>query len=248
MQPPGEPPVDQDVTAVPASPVAGVDTAIDGSARRGAAGRDGRAGRADTNSLSEGELAQRIAAGDRAAAGELVRRYDGLVRGFLRKVCFDRDAVEDLAQETFVRALRYAHRFDPKYPMRTWLLTIARRLSINHGQKAKRRRGEPGRAGVAGEGAGVEPVWLADASAPAPPEEAQRAERAGISRSLLDGALARLTEPQRAAIVMHYQQEMPLEEIAGTLDMPVGTVKSHLHRGRKRMRELLEPRIEDVTP
>ena len=225
MQPSGENPVDKDVTALPASRAA-----MDGSAEPlGVAECD------------DGELAQRIAQGDRAAASELVRRYHGMVRGFLRKICFDRDAAEDLSQETFVRALKYAHRFDPKYPMRTWLLTIARRLSINHGQKAKRRRGTPGLPSV-------EAVRLEDPSAVKPHEASERAERAELSRTLLDAALARLSEPQRLAIVMHYQQSMPLDEIAKILEMPVGTVKSHLHRGRKRMRELLEAREEDVMP
>ncbi|MFI4860704.1 MAG: RNA polymerase sigma factor [Phycisphaerales bacterium JB063] len=205
--------------------------ALDGSA-------DAVADVADVTGDDDGTLARRIASGDREAAGDLVRRYQGMVRGFLRRVCYDRDAADDLAQETFVRALKYAHRFDPKYPMRTWLLTIARRLSINHGQKAKRRRGVPG----------VEAVRLEDPKAAHPPIETERAERVALSSKLLDAALKRLSEPQRLAIVMHYQQSMPLDEIATVLEMPVGTVKSHLHRGRKRMRELLEPREKDVMP
>ncbi|MEM9414174.1 MAG: RNA polymerase sigma factor [Planctomycetota bacterium] len=227
MQPPGEKPVDEGVTALSATNV----PAFNGLA-------DGPADGVDVADCDDGALARRIAMGDRAAAGELVRRYHAMVRGFLRKICFDRDAAEDLSQETFVRALKYAHRFDPKYPMRTWLLTIARRLSINHGQKAKRRRGVPG----------VEAIGLEDTRAPAPPLESERAERAALSSTLLDAALKRLSEPQRLAIVMHYQQSMPLEEIGKALDMPVGTVKSHLYRGRKRMRELLEPREKDVMP
>ncbi|XAL99683.1 RNA polymerase sigma factor [Phycisphaeraceae bacterium D3-23] len=223
MQPPGEKSVDEDVTALPATNVPALDGSADGS---------------DVAGCDDGALARRIASGDRAAGGELIRRYHAMVRGFLRKVCFDRDAAEDLSQETFVRALKYAHRFDPKYPMRTWLLTIARRLSINHGQKAKRRRGV----------AGVETVRLEDPKALAPPVETERAERAVLSSELLAAALQRLSEPQRLAIVMHYQQSMPLDEIGKALDMPVGTVKSHLHRGRKRMRELLEPREKDVMP
>jgi len=232
MQPPADKPVEPDVTAISASPAA------DAERPKVAAVAD----------CDDGALARRIAKGDRAAAAELVDRYQGMVRGFLRKVCFDRDAIEDLSQETFVRALKYAHRFDPRYPMKTWLLTIARRLSINHGQKQKRRRGEPGRAGVPGEGSGVEPVWLEDETAASPSAEAERDERAGLSRSLLEDALEKLSEPQRVSIVMHYQEGLALEEIGRALDMPVGTVKSHLHRGRKKMRELLEPRSEDLLP
>lgn len=233
MQPPGENPVDEDVTALPATRLPAMSDPAEGPGGTSAA--DGLAG------CDDGALARRIAKGDRAAAGELVNRYQAMVRGFLRKVCFDRDAADDLAQETFVRALKYAHRFDPRYPMRTWLLTIARRLSINHGQKQKRRRGKSDQPSV-------EAVWVEDTKATAPSERSEQQERAELSRALLDKAMKRLTEPQRLTIVMHYQQSMPLEEIGDALGMPVGTVKSHLHRGRKRMRELLESREEDVMP
>jgi len=186
----------------------------------------------------DGALARRTASGDRAAAAELIHRYQAMVRGFLRKICFDRDAAEDLSQETFVRAIKYAARFDPKYPMRTWLLTIARRLSINHGRKAKRRRGEPG----------VELARLEDASAPSPTQAIEVQEGRDRSKTLVDAAIKRLSDPQRLAIVMHYQQGMPLDEISQVMDMPVGTIKSHLHRGRKKMREILEPRVGEIMP
>ena len=92
------------------------------------------------HAYDDGQLARCVASGDREAAAELIRRHQGSVRGFLQAICYDRSAIDDLAQETFLRALKHAGRFDARYPMRAWLLTIARRLSINHGQKAKRRR------------------------------------------------------------------------------------------------------------
>lgn len=186
----------------------------------------------------DGLLASRVASGDTGAAEELVRRYQACVRGFLMAVCYDKQAVDDLAQETFLRALGAAGRYDPQYPMRGWLMTIARRLSINHGQKAKRRRPEPG----------VEPNQLSDRDAAPPGSRLEQDEQHRLTRSLIDQALTKLTEPQRTTIVMHYQQGLALDTIAGLLDMRLGTVKSHLHRGRKRMRELLEPQAERLMP
>lgn len=186
----------------------------------------------------DGLLAGRVASGDVAAAEELVRRHQASVRGFLRAVCYDREAIDDLAQETFLRALKHAGRFDPKYPMRGWLLTIARRLSINHGQKAKRRRPEPG----------VEMNKLEGPNTDTPGSKLESNEQHELTRGMIDDAMARLTEPQRVTIAMHYQQGLPLEQIAELLEMPVGTVKSHLHRGRKRMREMLEPESERLLP
>jgi RNA polymerase sigma-70 factor (ECF subfamily) len=186
----------------------------------------------------DGPLAARVASGDRAAAEELVRRHQAAVRGFLRAVCYDRQAIDDLAQETFLRALKHAGRFDPKYPMRGWLLTIARRLSINHGDKQKRRRPQPG----------VELNQLPQPSDHAPSKQVEQDEQQELTRDTIDHAMQQLSEPQRVTIAMHYQQGLPLDEIAGLLEMPVGTVKSHLYRGRQRMRELLQPQAERLMP
>lgn len=190
------------------------------------------------HACDDGTLASRTAKGDPAAAAELVHRHQAPVRGFLRAVCYDRSAVDDLAQETFLRAIKHAGRFDPQYPMRAWLLTIARRLSINHGQKEKRRR----------PAAGIEPDQLQTDEHASPSYRLEQRERETLSRGMIDDAMSQLTEPQRVAIAMHYQQGLALEHIAAALEMPLGTVKSHLHRGRKRMRELLEPRAERLTP
>ncbi|MEM6504656.1 MAG: RNA polymerase sigma factor [Planctomycetota bacterium] len=191
-----------------------------------------------THACSDGQLAARVASGDQAAAEEIVRRHQAPVRGFLRAVCYDRSAVDDLAQETFLRALKHAGRFDAKYPMRGWLLTIARRLSINHGQKANRRRAA----------AGIEPDQLRNEKAAGPSDQLEQQEQQTLAKDLVQQAVTRLTEPQRAAIVMHYQQGLPLDQIAEALEMPIGTVKSHLYRGRQRMKELLEPQAERLMP
>lgn len=190
------------------------------------------------HACDDGQLASRVAAGDQSAAEELVRRHQAPVRGFLRVVCYDRSAIDDLAQETFLRAIKHAGRFNDKYPMRGWLLTIARRLSINHGQKSKRRR----------PAAGIEPDQLQTKAGNNPGSNLEKQEQQTLTRDAVQTAMARLSEPQRVAIAMHYQQGMPLEQIAEALEMPIGTVKSHLHRGRQRMKELLEPQAERLMP
>jgi RNA polymerase sigma-70 factor (ECF subfamily) len=214
MQPAEDSPVDPAVTALTASSDMPVHTCDDG------------------------QLASRVAKGDKAASEELVRRHQGPVRGFLRAVCYDRSAIDDLAQETFLRAIKHAGRFDPKYPMRGWLLTIARRLSINHGQKQKRRR----------PAAGIEPDQLQTDSTNSPSNNLEQQEQQAFTRDAVHAAMARLSEPQRVAIAMHYQQGLPLEQIGELLEMPIGTVKSHLYRGRQRMKELLEPQSERLMP
>lgn len=213
MQPAHESAVVPPVTAIPASPPA-------------AQGCDDQA------------LPARVASGDRTAAEQLVRRHQAAVRGFLRSVCYDRSAIDDLAQETFLRALKHADRFDPRYPLRGWLLTIARRLSINHADKAKRRRPAPG----------IEPDDLTHRIPQTPDHRLEQQEQHELTRRMIQTAMQQLSEPQRVTIAMHYQQGLALDHIAGLLEMPVGTVKSHLHRGRKRMKSLLQPEAERLQP
>lgn len=183
--------------------------------------------------LSDGDLAQGIARGDRAAGAALIERHQSMVRGFLWRLSGRRDLADDLAQETFMRVLRYAHRFDPKYAMRTWLLTIARRLWINSLRRDSRQVAGP---------------LLGDqvADEPSPAEQFHRTEELGDKRRLLDEAMLGLTEPQRTALVLFYQQDLPLAEAARVMEIPIGTVKSHLHRGRAALRRILAPKLESA--
>lgn len=189
----------------------------------------------DLSTATDAELARQVALGDRAAAQALVARHEAVVRAFLRRVCFDQSMVDDLAQETFLRLLRHADRYDPAYPMRTWLFTIARRLSITAGEKNMRLR---------------DPETLADlAKGPKAGEPAlDRADRRAHADRLLHRAMARLSEPQRVALTLFYQQGMPVEEMAKVMEMPPGTVKSHLHRARAALQESLSPHAEEFMP
>lgn len=183
----------------------------------------------------DAQLAARVAAGDRAAAQALVARHEQVVRAFLRRVCFDQSMVDDLAQETFLRLLRHAGRYDPAYPMRTWLLTIARRLSISAGEK-KSRHNAP------------ETLFKAAAHPQAAEPALDREDRLAHSNRLLNHALARLSEPQRTALTLFYQQNLTIEDMAQVMDMPPGTVKSHLHRARAALQESLSPHAREFMP
>lgn len=180
---------------------------------------------------SDAELAARTAGGDRAAAATLIERHQALVRGFLFRIAGRHDLADDLAQETFMRVLRYAHRYDAKYPMRTWLLTIARRLWINE----LRRHSKHAAAPLLGE---------QETGEPGPAQQADRADQLQATRRMLDEGLQELTEPQRTALVLFHQQELNLAEAARVMGMPIGTVKSHLHRGRAALRRVLATQLE----
>lgn len=180
---------------------------------------------------SDGELAKLVAQGDQQAASVLILRYERLVRSFLRKITGRPELADDLAQDTFVRLLKYADRYDPKYPMRTWLMTIARRLSINFARRADQRVGSTEYEGRPSNDHGPADTIEAD-------------DYRTALRSLIDAALLKLSEAQRSVMVLFHQQEMTIEDIAAVMEMPIGTVKSHLHRARAAMRTTLGSQIE----
>ncbi len=176
--------------------------------------------------MEDGDLASRTAKGDSSAATELVNRYQGYVRRFLRRLTGRDDLADDLAQDTFVRMLSYADRYDPKYPMRTWLLTIARRLAINrnrHDQRVIHTEDFPTLATRE-----LAPDFAVAAA------DAQQNLRARLNESMQC-----LTDSQREAVLLFHQQGLGVNDVAEVMGLPVGTVKSHLHRGRAALRKYL---------
>jgi len=153
------------------------------------------------------------------------RHYDALVGYLYRLNGGDRELAEDLIQDTFCRVLRAIQQYRYPRPFKAWLYAIATNLARNHYRRAETRRSFPvdGRvlAGLAEE-AGEQAVADAD--------EARRAA----------AMLAALPEHQREVVVLRYGQEMALGEIAAVLHIPVGTVKSRLSLGLRRLRSLME--------
>ncbi|GAB4385789.1 MAG: RNA polymerase sigma factor [Phycisphaerales bacterium] len=171
----------------------------------------------------EQRLLVRAARGDREAAAACIRAHQHALYTYVLRLSGRPDIAEDVVQEAFVRVLANIDRFDPKYRFSTWIFTIARRVYLNMKQKRQPAYDSElvGRAG----GVGAESIDHAD----------DRME----TRSRLDRALQQLTEAQREVVILFHQFDWPIALIARHLDMPEGTVKSHLHRGRDRLRELL---------
>ena len=176
-------------------------------------------------------LARRASDGDREAAGMLIDRHHAAVRRFLRRLTGRDDVADDLAQDTFVRLLRYVDRYDERYPMRTWLLTIARRLTINRARHESRSMPS-------------DDLTRVQSGGPDPSEPVQRDDEQTLLRQQLDAAIEKLSPPQREAVVLFHQQQLSVQDVAAVMQLPVGTVKSHLHRGRAVMRQYLSAHCE----
>lgn len=185
----------------------------------------------EAGSPADAELALRAADGDREAAGVLIDRHHAAVRRFLRRLTRRDDVADDLAQDTFVRLLRYIDRYDSRYPMRTWLLTIARRLTINRARHESRSMPANDMTRVSSGG-------------PGPGEDVEREDEQTLLRRQLDEAMGELTDSQRTAVVLFHQQQLSVQEVAEVMQLPAGTVKSHLHRGRAVMRRYLSAHCE----
>ncbi|HYE60450.1 MAG TPA: sigma-70 family RNA polymerase sigma factor [Phycisphaerales bacterium] len=174
----------------------------------------------------EQKLIREAAAGDREAAGELIKLHQTSVYAYILRLSGRADVAEDIVQEAFVRVLTNLDRFDPQYRFSTWLFTIARRVFLNVCEK-RRPVSDSERVGeVSGRSCGIGQSW--------DETEDQCQTRDAVQRSLMQ-----LTLEQREVIVLFHQHDWPIWLIAQHLEMPEGTVKSHLHRGRTKLRETL---------
>jgi len=175
------------------------------------------------------ELAERTAAGDRAALRALYERYKGRLLTYAFYVLGNRAAAEDVLQETFLRVLRHAGRFDPSRRFSAWVYSIAANLCRDELRRGMRRRdiAAPLPEGRTAEGApGREPSPRRRAAG------REFAERLRIE-------IAALTPEQREVITLRFLDSMKYGEIAEALGCPLGTVQSRLHAGLKSLRERL---------
>jgi RNA polymerase sigma-70 factor (ECF subfamily) len=167
--------------------------------------------------MDESKLIARAAAGDAAAFDALVRAHQSRLRGFLRRLSRDDAALaDDLAQETFLEAWRKIGQYRGTGSFAGWLSRIGWSRFLMGARKRK-------------------PELLEDV-----PE--QSVETSPDTKLDLESAMRRISANERAALTLCYALGHSNEEAAEILDMPLGTVKSHVLRGREKLRALLEDR------
>jgi len=162
------------------------------------------------------QLVARVAAGDEEALRGLLVRYEKPLSHFLHRYTGGRD-VEDLYQETWLRVVRGAERFDVERRFSTWLFQIAVNLCRDWHRRpppevASPGRDEPGAATLERSDAGLD------------------AER----------LLAALDEGQRAVVLLRFYHDLTEAQVAETLEIPVGTVKSRVHNALRKMSDLVK--------
>jgi len=184
-------------------------------------------------------LLARCRRGERAAFGLLVRKYQDRVFNSILRMCANRDDAEELCQETFVKALRNLGSFRQESGFYTWLFRIAVNLTISR----RRRKGRVKFHSLDANGANQQFTPRRDVLAdPRENDPQQLVERSDTRQRVLQ-ALEELDEELRAAVVLRDVEGMNYEQVAAVLDIPVGTVKSRLHRARG----MLHAKLRDLV-
>jgi RNA polymerase sigma-70 factor, ECF subfamily len=176
--------------------------------------------------FDEGELIERCRTGDDTAFAELVDRYKDLVYGLIYRMVRDRSLADDLAQDVFLKVHRGLPYFRGEARLSTWIYRIVQNACV---QTRTGRRPE---------------VSIDDGQdLDRPPRQfgsVDQAFGAIEDRDRLDKALAQLPPNYRMLVVAHYMRGVQYESLAEALNLPLGTVKTHLYRAKRRLRELLE--------
>jgi RNA polymerase sigma-70 factor (ECF subfamily) len=175
---------------------------------------------------AERALVERCRSGSDAAFCELVDSYKKLIYGVILRTVTDRSRADDLAQEVFLRAYRGLSTFRGESSIATWLFRITRNVCV---EVRDRRRFERSLDVVDHDGR-----LLLD------PGATDRTFADMELHDRLDKALAQLPAAARFLVSAHYLGGQKYEDLAQALDLPVGTVKTHLYRAKRRLRALLE--------
>lgn len=173
----------------------------------------------DTEKRRDELLAIRCQLGERSAFDELIERYADRLRGFVRRVACSDSEADDLVQDTWLRVLRGLPGLRDSARLRSWLFGIAHRVLVD---RLRSRYAEPAHAPVEA---------LVD-------DSDLQAEH--LRHDQVERGLAALAPPEREAVVLFYLEQLTLTEMAEVMAVPVGTVKSRLHRARTRLRAVLD--------
>jgi RNA polymerase sigma-70 factor, ECF subfamily len=192
----------------------------------------------ELSSLPDADVVRLAQQGRELAFRELVRRYERPVFSLVYRMVRDREMAEDLAQDAFVKVLNHIDRYSPEFKFSSWLFKIANNVAIDH---LRRRRvttismdGSPHASSAAEVEATAFDVEAEQESA----LDEMEARELGTA---IERAIGSLRPEYRACIMLRHVEGRSYEEIAATLDLPLGTVKTYIHRARHELRRALEP-------
>lgn len=185
----------------------------------------------DRSAVPDAEIVQLVLGGEMDAFDELVRRTRRPAYRLARRITRNHEDADDVVQDSYVKAYRALARFDATRAFGPWFLTIVARSALSQVRQGSRR------ATVPLDEPGAEGTTLAERIPDASTDPATKLR-------LMDAeeALAKLSDEQRAVLALRVDGDLPYEEIANALDIPVGTVMSRLARARETLLEEVEKR------
>jgi RNA polymerase sigma-70 factor (ECF subfamily) len=185
--------------------------------------------------LDDATLVTAAQGGDRNALDQLLRRHYDRIHGVCRRIAGTTRDADDACQEALIKIVRSLPSFDGRSSFGTWAYRIATNASLD---EIRRRARRPGLHLVEDSVSGADPVDV---------DAAASVEQVG-DRLLLDRAMAELPDELRAAVVLRDVADLDYAEIAEVLDVPVGTVKSRISRGRQHLARRLRLATADPDP
>jgi RNA polymerase sigma-70 factor (ECF subfamily) len=172
-------------------------------------------------------LIRAVQNGDMVAFNELVDRYKNRLMNVIGRMLSSHEEAEDIVQETFVRVYQHRQSFNFQHCFSTWIYTIALNLARNELRKRKKFK-----FFEISEMKGSETELAVEMKLPSRLPQA------------LDAAIQTLPEKYRSAFILRDIQELPYDEVAKILSIPLGTVKSRVNRARMMLRDKLQPKLE----
>jgi len=196
----------------------------------------------DLFNLPDADVVALAQQGRDSAFRELIRRYERPVFSLIYRMVRDRELAEDLAQDTFIKVLNHIDRYRPEFKLSSWLFKIANNVAIDH---LRRRQldtvsidGSPhAQTKDAIEATSFDVVGQQESAL----DEMEARELGGA----IERAIATLRPEYRSCIMLRHVEGRSYEEIAATLDLPLGTVKTYIHRARHELRKELEHLRDD---
>lgn len=190
----------------------------------------------DLANLPDADVARLAQQGREAAFRELVRRYERPVFSLVFRMVRDTATAEDLAQDTFIKVLNHIDKYRPEFKFSSWLFKIANNLTIDH---LRRRRVDT----ISIEGApdavtaeSARATTIAVVSGNESPLEELESRELGTA---IERAIGKLRPEYRACIMLRHVEDKSYEEIAEIVKLPLGTVKTYIHRARHELRTAL---------
>ncbi len=190
------------------------------------------------SNASDQEVVAAALAGREEAYRELLRRYQRPVFSLVYRMVRDREAAEDLAQETFVKVLGALETYRPEFKFSSWIFKIANNAAIDH-----LRRRQPDTLALEGapDATNQEQLEATQIQIPSRSEDPLEEVESRELGSAIEQAIGRLRPEYRACIILRHIEGRSYQEIAETLDLPLGTVKTYIHRARAELMDALGP-------